>query len=453
MRRPALTALLVAGAAACALLDSGSAQAQAIGELVDPTQLRVCADPNHLPLSDNKGGGFENKIAELMAKKLGLPLTYTWYPNTVGFVRNTLRAGRCDLIMGVIAADELVQNSNPYYRSSFVMMRRAEDAARFADLDSPEMTLARIGVIAGTPPSTLLGSKNLFSQMRPYQLYVDSRVDDPAGKMLDDLAAGNIDVALVWGPIGGWYARNSKVPLKIDPLPSDPRSGLRMDFRISMGMRAAEPEWKHKINELIRELRPQIEAVLADYGVPMLDERGQLMTASTVGGAPASAVPEPTEYRMDRYRAPVPATLQGATVVDTAGLERLIAEQRPVVVDVIAQTRKPPDRTADQIWIAPKRNHLPGSVWLPNVGYGELTPEFRDYFRAELQRLTGGDKTKPLVFYCDANCWMGWNAAKRAISELGYSRVYWYPEGAQGWQKAGHQLVEAEAPQQPEFPH
>jgi len=186
-----------------------------------------------------------------------------------------------------------------------------------------------------------------------------------------------------------------------------------------------------------------------DYGVPLLDEQGRLIDAAKAG-PPASDVPEPDGYRMDKYRAPVPATLQGATVLGTADLAALIAERKPVLIDVLPKQRKPKDRDQAQLWIEPKREHIPGSVWLPNVGFGELAPDFAEWFADELSSLTAGDKSKPLVFYCDANCWMSWNAAKRALTELGYTQVYWYPEGAQGWKQAGKALEPAEAAPMPE---
>ncbi len=140
-------------------------------------------------------------------------------------MRNTLRAGRCDLIMGVVAADELVQNTNPYYRSSYVLAYRTADADRFADLDSPLMQLARIGVVAGTPPVDLLARKGLAGQIRGYELMVDSRVEQPARQAIEDLAGGQLDAALVWGPIAGYWAKQQPVPITLVPLKSDPRTG------------------------------------------------------------------------------------------------------------------------------------------------------------------------------------------------------------------------------------
>ena len=433
--------------------DAGAADIRAMGELVDQSTLRVCADPSDLPFSNDKGQGFENKIAELMAQKLGVPLAYTWFPQTVGFVRNTLRAHRCDLIMGVVAADELVQNTNPYYRSTYVLAYRKADADRFASLDDPDMQTARIGVVAGTPVANLLVRRNLMAQARPYQLMVDTRLENPPKAMIEDLAQGRIDAALVWGPIAGYFARQQPVPIELQPLPSDPRTGRRLDFRISMGIRPAEPEWKHRVNQLIKELEPQIQAILLDYNVPLLDEQGRLITkdAAQASQVSVSGVPEPEGFRMERYRAPVPATLKGATVLTTPALIELIEQAKPILVDVLPKARRPQNRTADQVWMEPPREHIPGSVWLPNVGYGELSAEFAQYFRDQLERLTGGDKSKPLVFYCDANCWMSWNAAKRAMTELGYQKVYWYPDGVQGWKRAGRELAEAHEVPMPDF--
>ena len=329
-----------------------------LGELVDRTALRVCADPNALPFSNEQGQGFENKIAEAMAQKLGVPLTYTWFPQTVGFVRNTLRANRCDLIMGVVAADELVQNTNPYYRSSYVLVHREGEGDRFGSLDGPAMRTARIGVVAGTPVVDLLVRKGLIAQARSYQLVVDTRLENPPKAMIEDLARGEIDAALIWGPIAGYHAEREARPLTLVPLTGDPRTGPRLDFRISMGIRPDEPAWKHQVNDLIRELQPQIQAILLDHGVPLLDEQGRPIGADQPPAV--TAVPEPQGYRMEKYRAPVPATLAGATVLTTEALRRLIAERHPILVDVLPKPRKPKDRPVDRVWVEPPAREHPG---------------------------------------------------------------------------------------------
>jgi quinoprotein dehydrogenase-associated probable ABC transporter substrate-binding protein/PQQ-dependent catabolism-associated CXXCW motif protein len=433
-----LAAAGLLGCLACGAADAADAPRGLA--TVDSSHLRVCSDPNMLPLSDEQSQGFENRIAELMARHLGRPLAYTWYPQSMGFVRNTLRARLCDLIIGVVAADELVQNTNPYYRSAYVLLYRKGEKDRFGDLNGPMARIARIGVVAGTPPADLLARLGLFANVRPYQLVVDTRVDQPARDMVRDLAAGQLDMAVVWGPIAGWWAKQSATPLELVPLTSDPRTGLRFDFLISMGVRQGEPEWKDAINDALRALKPEIDRILDEYAVPRLDGRGRLIGVWAQAAAEVG-VPEPTGYRMDSYRGPTPATLKGATVVDTAGLQRLMAERQPVLIDALPRQRKPADRPADQLWIEPERRDIPGSVWLANSGYGELPPETARWFADELARLTRGDKTRPIVFYCDRQCWMSWNAARRAVTELGYQNVYWYPDGVQGWQAAGQALV------------
>ncbi|HET6469629.1 MAG TPA: quinoprotein dehydrogenase-associated putative ABC transporter substrate-binding protein [Geminicoccaceae bacterium] len=447
-----LLALLVGAAAAGGAL---AAQVGApTGEVVDRSELRVCADPNNLPFSNDRGEGYENKIAELLADRLGVPVSYTFYPQSMGFVRNTLRERLCDLIIGVVAADELVQNTNPYYRSTYVIARRAADSPELEDLAGERIKSARIGVVAGTPPADLLARRGLLGRIKSYQLTVDTRFSHPAQQMMEELARGEIDVALAWGPIAGYFAKQQSVPITLAPLASDRRAGLIFDYRISMGVRHNEPEWKAQLNELLRELKPEIDRILIEYGVPLLDNRGELIRAEAdpdAGQNLATLVPEPEDYRTAEYRAPVPKTLAGATVVDTAALRRLIAAERPVLVDVLPLQRKPPGRDPKALWIEPARDGIPGTVWLPNAGYGELTPEFAAWFASHLERLTGGDRDRPLVFYCDADCWMSWNAARRAARELGYRRVHWYPEGVDGWRAAGLALVREAPEPQPDF--
>jgi quinoprotein dehydrogenase-associated probable ABC transporter substrate-binding protein/PQQ-dependent catabolism-associated CXXCW motif protein len=439
-------------ALALLLLPPGArAATPSVGELVDHRSLRVCADPDNLPFSNKEGQGFENKIASLMAERLGVPLVYTWFPQTIGFVGHTLREMRCDLVIGMVSADDLVQTTNPYYHSTYVLVHRTADGDRYKSLDSPSMGLARIGVVAGTPPADLLVRKDLAQNIRPYHLVVDTRVEKMGRTMIEDLAAGRIDAALLWGPIAGYWVGQQQVAMTIVPLASDPRQGLRMDFRIAMGVRQGEPDWKHEINRLIGVLQPQLTQILESYHVPLLDAQGNLVKAEAASPAPAvqtageAMVPEPSGYRMDRYNAPVPATLAGATVIHTPALRRLLAEARPVLIDVKPRARKPADRDAQRLWIEPRRQDIAGSVWLPGVGYGELPDDLRAYLADNLRQLTGGDKARPLVFYCDAHCWMSWNAAKRAVHELGYSQVYWYPDGVEGWQAGGERLVAAEA--------
>ncbi len=253
----------------------GTAAAQT-SETVVRSALRVCADPGNLPFSNQAGEGFENKIAELVAEELSVPVQYTWFPQSTGFVRNTLKARRCDVVIGISLGFELLQNTNPYYRSAYVMLYRAEDNPKIKSLSDPALKSARIGLVAGTPPATIVALNGLMRQVRPYQLQADTRFDHPGRKLVEDLAKGDIDVGLLWGPIAGYYAKQQDVPLTIVPLLTD-GGPVRMDYRITMGLRFNEPEWKRQLNDIIKRRRADIDAILTDYGVPLLDEQGKLI--------------------------------------------------------------------------------------------------------------------------------------------------------------------------------
>jgi quinoprotein dehydrogenase-associated probable ABC transporter substrate-binding protein len=270
----------VLGVAAAALIGFSAAVSPAAAqtaEAVDRSALRVCADPNNLPFSNEKGEGFENKIAELLAAELEVPVRYTWYPDSVGFIRNTLNARKCDLIIGTVSGNDLLQNTNPYYRSIYSLVHRQGDKAAVVSLDDPVLQTASIGIIAGTPPVTILAQKRLLSHLRSYPLVVDTRFESPARKLVNDVAAGEVDIGIVWGPIAGYFAKQSSPPLAVVPLPME-GARIRLDARITMGVRPNEPEWKRKINSLIRKKQPEITQILLDYGVPLLDEKGEPIT-------------------------------------------------------------------------------------------------------------------------------------------------------------------------------
>jgi quinoprotein dehydrogenase-associated probable ABC transporter substrate-binding protein len=263
------------------LLTAGTAHAQAPGlgssaELVDPNAFRVCADPNNLPFSNEAGEGFENKLAELFAHKLGEPTSYTYFPQVIGFVRNTLNALRCDVIMGVAVGDDLVQTTNPYYRTTYSLVHRPGSGLDgIESLEDPRLQGKHIGVIAGTPPATVLVQQGLMALAKSYALTVDTRVQSPARSMADDIASGEIDAGVLWGPMAGWHAQHEAPRLTVAPLLKEPE---RMDFRIAMGVRRSDQEWKRRLNRLIVESKPEIDHILQEYGVPLLDEQGRLET-------------------------------------------------------------------------------------------------------------------------------------------------------------------------------
>jgi quinoprotein dehydrogenase-associated probable ABC transporter substrate-binding protein len=270
----ALLAAAFAATAAVALSSPADAQT---AEAVDHSALRVCADPNNLPFSNDKGEGFENKIAELLAAELGVPVRYTWFPDSVGFIRNTLNARACDVVIGTVSGNELLQNTNPYYRSVYSLVYRPDSAKAPASIDDPVLQTASIGIVAGTPPATILAQKGLLGHLHSYPLIVDTRFDSPARRLVHDVATGEVDVGVVWGPIAGYFAKQESPPLAVLPLQVAERH-LRVDFRITMGVRNNEPEWKRTINSLIRKKQAEITQILLDYGVPLLDEKGQPIT-------------------------------------------------------------------------------------------------------------------------------------------------------------------------------
>jgi quinoprotein dehydrogenase-associated probable ABC transporter substrate-binding protein len=244
-------------------------------ELVDPHVFRACADPHNLPFSNEAGEGFENKIAELFAQKLGKSVAYTFYPGATGFIRNTLNAHRCDVVLGIAQGDDIVQPTNPYYRTSYVAAYRADGPLKgLESLSDPRLKTARIGIVAGTPPATSLAVNGLLGHIKSYALVVDTRFDSPTHEMMDDLDRGDIDVALLWGPIGGYYASKAKNPTTVVPLVKD-ENGPRMAYRIVMGVRHSDQNWKRTLNKLISENKGEIRAILQSYGVPLLDESDQ----------------------------------------------------------------------------------------------------------------------------------------------------------------------------------
>jgi quinoprotein dehydrogenase-associated probable ABC transporter substrate-binding protein len=237
--------------------------------------LRVCADPNNLPFSDQKKDGFENRIAELIGATLGAKVEFTWFPQIIGFVRNTLRAHRCDLVIGTVAGDDSMETTDPYYFTTYVMFYRSDKGFGFTGLQDPRLARLRLGVVSATPPSDLLVRHGLMANAKPYPLTVDTRVESPTRQMVEDLMAGKIDVGLLWGPIAGYYRAQGKLPLTIVPLADEP-GAAPMKYHIAMGVRAGEPEWRQRVNALIVKEQPRITAILRDYGVPLLNERGEL---------------------------------------------------------------------------------------------------------------------------------------------------------------------------------
>src|SRR5262245_56526891 len=202
-------------------------------DLVDRTALRVCADPANMPFSNDKGEGFENKIAEIVAGELKVPVEYVWFPQATGFIRQTLFAKRCDVVMGYAQGDELVLNTNHYYRSTYALVYRAGTGLDgVVGLTDPRLKEKRIGVIAGTPPSSIMAQLGLIQRAKPYPLMVDRRYDSPGERMIGDIRSGDIDAGVLWGPIAGYFADKGGDKLPVVPLLQE-RGVLRMAYRIT----------------------------------------------------------------------------------------------------------------------------------------------------------------------------------------------------------------------------
>ena len=256
---------------------SYSAQ-EVTGEVGVKSSLRVCADPNNLPYSNQELEGYENKIANLFAKKLGdIPVLYTWYPMTSGFVRRTLNAKTCDLIITFPAIHEFVQNSNPFFSSSYVMMTLEEKNINIKSLSDPIIKEKdyKIGIIHATPPTSHVAKNKLFEQAKFYLQAADPRKQKPWTDITNDLVNGELDIAILWGPYAGYEAKLAKKKIKLVHLTKEEKVGRgTMVYRFTMGIRRNEPEWGKTINNLIKDNQSEINEILREYNIPLLDNLG-----------------------------------------------------------------------------------------------------------------------------------------------------------------------------------
>ena len=251
--------------------------------------LRVCQDPNNLPFSNTKGEGIENKLAELFAKKLGWKLDYFSFPQRMGFVRNTIKFKlpgtnyRCDIIMGVPSGFDQVALTKPYYRSTYALvfptgkgLDNVKSKQDFLQLDPKQLKKLKIGLYDRSPASQWLSRRGLLEQAVPYRMMNADPNQYPGELIEKDLASGKIDVAIVWGPLGGYFAKKVKEPeLSIVPLTSEP--GVNFQYEMAMGVRFGEKEWKAQVEKFLDESKPEINAILREFYVPLLDETGKLL--------------------------------------------------------------------------------------------------------------------------------------------------------------------------------
>jgi mxaJ protein len=280
MKRRALLAVLtglLACLAAPATAQPGAAEAPGADKV-----LRVCQDPNNLPLSNRAQEGFENKIAALFAQQLGWKLEHTWYPQRMGFIRNTLRAKeehaeryKCDLVTGVAQGFDMAATTHSYYRSSYAMayvkghgLDRVKTLDDLLALDPAQRRKLRFGVFAGSPVTEWLLQNGLMEQVHWYQSQTGDAEQYPGEIVEKDLANGKIDVAFAWGPIAGYFARKTR-GVAIAAIPLQSRPGMKLDFEIAMGVRHADKEFRQLIDRLIDSNHDKIDAILEQYGVPL----------------------------------------------------------------------------------------------------------------------------------------------------------------------------------------
>jgi quinoprotein dehydrogenase-associated probable ABC transporter substrate-binding protein len=276
----AMRAPIAAAALASLMFGAVGASAQTT-ELNDRSALRVCADPNHLPYSNEAKQGFENKIVELLGAEFNLPVTYVWFPQGPGFVKNTLGLRRCDLIPGIVGGDDTVTTTTPYYYTTSVMLV-PQKGPKISGLDDPQLKGKKIGVVANTPPVNFMLKYGLMADMHSYAQNFDSRNEDPTHQLVQDLTSGVTDVALVWGPIGGYWVKKDNLPIDVIPLKGE-AANTRLDYHIAMGVRGTEPEWRRKVGAALTKHKAEIDKILLDYGVPLLNEQGEPIQASGSG--------------------------------------------------------------------------------------------------------------------------------------------------------------------------
>lgn len=238
--------------------------------------LRVCADPNNLPFSNEQRAGFENRIADLLAHDMGTTVEFSWRPQMRGFVRKGLKAGACDVYMGVPVAFGPLLTTKPYYRSTYVMIYRAKGPVHVRSLDDSALRSLKVGVhmigddYQNTPPAQALASRGMIDNVRGYPIVGDYSQPNPQARIIEALARGEIDVAIVWGPFAGYFAKHSSTPFTIVPVtPSNDPSGQIFAFDIAMGLRRTDTTLARTLDTLLVRERPAIHKILSDYGVPL----------------------------------------------------------------------------------------------------------------------------------------------------------------------------------------
>jgi mxaJ protein len=274
MRPSALHAFRLILVATLATVDMGA-------ETLSMRELRVCADPDNLPFSNEKREGFENKLVDLIAADRGATVKYTWLRQRRGFLRRGLNAKACDLVVGLPSASEMALTTQPYYRSTYVFVYRKREDLRLQSFDHPALRQLKIGLHAvgedgaNPPPAHALARRGIVKNVFGFRMWDVDSVENPQGEIINAVAKGDIDVAIVWGPLGGYFAKRQKEPLEIMPVsPSIEPSGMPFVFEIAMGVRSGDTTLKAELDEILKRRRRDIDNILDQYGVPRVDQGG-----------------------------------------------------------------------------------------------------------------------------------------------------------------------------------
>ena len=281
---PLLAALgFVSASAAAQAPAPAAAAAPAVAKSSET--LRVCANPDNLPFSNQEQKGFENRIAQLIGAELGLPVSYLWHAQRRGYLRRTLNAGRCDVVMGAPVGLPSLATTEPYYRSTYVFVTRKDRKLGIRSFDDPALKGLKVGLHAvgddgeNPPPVYSLARRGLAHNVVGYKLWDVDGIKNPQGRIIDAVAKGDIDVAVVWGPFAGYFAKQQRIPLTIVPAPTD-IAALPLEYSMALGVRTGDDALRRRLEAILDKRRDDIRAILADYGVPLVDKPALVATAS-----------------------------------------------------------------------------------------------------------------------------------------------------------------------------
>jgi mxaJ protein len=248
-------------------------------------ELRVCAEPDNLPFSNQKLEGFENKLADLIAAELDATVTYAWFRQRRGFIRRTLQARACDLVPGISSDSERVLTTKPYYRSTYVFVQRKSDNPQLRSFDDPVLRERKIGLHAlgedgaNPPPAHALARRGIVNNVSGFGMWDVDSVENPQGRIIEAVVKGDIDVAIVWGPFGGYFAKRQQGDLNVVPVsPAVEPSGMPFVYDISMGVRPDDRDFRAELDEVLDRRQQDIQKILDDYGIPVV--RGNAATSS-----------------------------------------------------------------------------------------------------------------------------------------------------------------------------